>query len=307
MPVKSVITGVAGFIGSHLAERLLGAGHEVVGIDNFLDNYPRRFKDHNLLGLLQDRRFSFIDGDLLRSDLTELLRGATYVFHLAGQPGVRASWGKEFTRYTDNNIVATQLLLEAAKGLALSKFVYASTSSVYGDTDDLPMREDGLTRPVSPYGATKLAAEHLCHLYWKAFAVPTVSLRFFTVYGPRQRPDMFFHLFMRALRRGEEVPLFDDGEQTRDFTFCHDIVDGVVAAGVYPGKGELFNLGGGSEVSLLEAIALAEKIAGKKARLKRFDRQKGDVRHTRARLELARGKLDYRPKVDLAEGLENEW
>src|ERR1044071_245736 len=300
MPVKSVITGVAGFIGSHLAERLIDAGHEVIGIDNFLDNYPRQFKDHNITGLLRDTRFRFLESDLSRTDLTEFLRGATYVFHLAGQPGVRASWGKEFTRYSDNNIVATQLLLEAAKELALSKFVYASTSSVYGDTDDLPMREDGLTRPVSPYGATKLAAEHLCHLYWKAFAVPTVSLRFFTVYGPRQRPDMFFHLFMRALRRGEEVPLFDDGEQTRDFTFCHDIVDGIVAAGAYPGKGEVFNLGGGSEVSLLEAIALAEKIAGKKARLKRLDRQKGDVRHTRALLEQARVKLDYRPKIDLA-------
>jgi len=305
--VKSVITGVAGFIGSHLAERLLRAGHEVVGIDNFLDNYPRYFKDHNLTALLPETRFSFIESDLLRSDLSALLRGATYVFHLAGQPGVRASWGKEFTRYTDNNIVATQLLLEAAKGLSLSKFVYASTSSVYGDTDDLPMREDGLTRPVSPYGATKLAAEHLCHLYWKAFSVPTVSLRFFTVYGPRQRSDMFFHLFLRALARGDEVPLFDDGEQTRDFTFCDDIVDGVIAAANYPGRGEIFNLGGGSEISLIDAIHLAERITGRKAKLKRFDRQKGDVRRTRARLDQARDKLGYAPQIDLERGLIEEW
>jgi nucleoside-diphosphate-sugar epimerase len=305
--VKAVITGVAGFIGSHLAERLLRAGHEVVGIDNFLDNYPRHFKDHNLTALLPEARFSFIESDLLRSDLSALLRGATYVFHLAGQPGVRASWGKEFTRYTDNNIVATQLLLEAAKGLALSKFVYASTSSVYGDTDDLPMREDGLTRPVSPYGATKLAAEHLCHLYWKAFSVPTVSLRFFTVYGPRQRSDMFFHLFLRALARGDEVPLFDDGEQTRDFTFCDDIVDGVIAAANYPGRGEIFNLGGGSEISLIDAIHLAERITGRKAKLKRFDRQKGDVRRTRARLDQARDKLGYAPQIDLERGLIEEW
>ncbi|HEY1233331.1 MAG TPA: NAD-dependent epimerase/dehydratase family protein [Candidatus Binatia bacterium] len=305
--MKSVITGVAGFIGSHLAERLLRAGHEVVGIDNFLDNYPRYFKDQNLTALLPETRFSFIESDLLRSDLSALLRGATYVFHLAGQPGVRASWGKEFTRYTDNNIVATQLLLEAAKGLALAKFVYASTSSVYGDTDDLPMREDGLTRPVSPYGATKLAAEHLCHLYWKGFSVPTVSLRFFTVYGPRQRSDMFFHLFLRALLRGDEVPLFDDGEQTRDFTFCDDIVDGVMAAANYSGKGEIFNLGGGSEISLINAIHLAERITGRKAKLKRFDRQKGDVRHTRARLDQARDKLGYVPKIDLERGLIEEW
>ena len=305
--MKSLITGVAGFIGSHLAERLLRAGHEVVGIDNFLDNYPRYFKDHNLAALLPNTRFSFVENDLLRSDLSALLHGATYVFHLAGQPGVRASWGKEFTRYTDNNIVATQLLLEASKGLALSKFVYASTSSVYGDTDDLPMREDGLTRPVSPYGATKLAAEHLCHLYWKAFSVPTVSLRFFTVYGPRQRSDMFFHLFLRALSRGDEVPLFDDGEQTRDFTFCDDIVDGVMAAANYPGRGEIFNLGGGAEISLKNAIHLAERITGRKAKLKRFDRQKGDVRRTRARLDHAHDKLGYAPKIDLERGLTEEW
>ena len=305
--MKSVITGVAGFIGSHLAERLLCAGHEVIGIDNFLDNYPRSFKDNNLAGFRRNPRFTFLEGDLLRCDLNVLLCGATYVFHLAGQPGVRASWGKEFSRYTDNNILATQLLLEACKGLSLSKFVYSSTSSVYGDTEDLPMREDGLTRPISPYGATKLAAEHLCYLYWKAFSVPVVSLRFFTVYGPRQRSDMFFHLLLRALLRSDEVPLFDDGEQTRDFTFCQDIIEGIVAAASYPGSGEVFNLGGGSQISVLKAIELAERITGRKARLKRFDRQKGDVRHTRALLDEARDKLGYAPKIGLKEGLTEEW
>ncbi len=305
--MKSVITGAAGFIGSHLTERMLAAGHEVVGVDNFLDNYPRRFKEHNLANFRDHPRFAFVGDDLLRTDLSRLLADATYVFHLAGQPGVRASWGKEFTRYTDNNITATQLLLEAAKEVPLAKFVYASTSSVYGDTEDLPMREDGLTRPVSPYGATKLAAEHLCHLYCKAFGVPTVSLRFFTVYGPRQRSDMFFHLFMRALLREDEVPLFDDGEQTRDFTFCRDIVDGIVAAAGYPGTGEVFNLGGGSQISLLDAIGLAEKITGRRAKLKRCDRQKGDVRHTQARLDRARDKLGYAPKIDLEQGLAEEW
>ena len=305
--MKSVITGVAGFIGSHLAERMLAAGHEVVGVDNFLDNYPRRFKDHNLENFLNHPRFAFVGEDLLRADLSRLLSDASYVFHLAGQPGVRASWGKEFTRYTDNNITATQLLLEASKDVPLAKFVYASTSSVYGDTDDLPMREDGLTRPVSPYGATKLAAEHLCHLYCKAFGVPTVSLRFFTVYGPRQRSDMFFHLLMRALLRGDDVPLFDDGEQTRDFTFCQDIVDGIVAAACYPGMGEVFNLGGGTQISLLDAIGLAETVTGRRAKLKRYDRQKGDVRHTRARLDQARDKLGYAPKIGLEQGLSEEW
>ena len=169
------------------------------------------------------------------------------------------------------------------------------------------MREDGGTRPVSPYGATKLAAEHLCHLYCKAFGVPTVALRFFTVYGPRQRPDMFFHILMAALLRGDEVPLYDDGAQTRDFTYCADIVDGIVGAALYPGQGEIFNLGGGSKVSLLAAIQLVEKVSGRKAKLKRFDRQLGDVRHTCARLDQARSKLGYSPKVGLEQGLAAEW
>jgi UDP-glucose 4-epimerase len=305
--VKTLVTGAAGFIGSHLVERLLADGHSVVGVDNFLDNYPRHFKEQNLADFACHPQFTFIGSDLLEVDLNTLLSEIEIVFHLAAQPGVRSSWGKEFRRYSENNIMATQLLLEQAKGLKLKKFVYASTSSVYGDTDDLPMREDGSTRPVSPYGATKLAAEHLCHLYYKAFGVPTVALRFFTVYGPRQRPDMFFHIFMRALRRGNEVPLYDDGEQTRDFTYCADIVEGLMGAAVYPGHGEVFNLGGGSRVSLLNAIALAEKVSGLKAKLKRFDRQKGDVRHTSAKIDQARAQLSYSPQVGLEEGLRAEW
>jgi len=305
--LKSLVTGVAGFIGSHLAEKLLALDHEVVGIDRFLDNYLWPFKEKNLSNVLHHRKFSFLNQDLLGLDLQPLLDDISYVFHLAAQPGVRSSWGEEFARYSENNIRATQMLLEAVKGSKLRKFVYASSSSVYGDTDDLPMREEGGTRPVSPYGVTKLAAEHLAYLYWKAFGVPAVSLRFFTVYGPRQRPDMFFHIFMRALHRGEEVPLFDDGEQTRDFTFCSDIVDGILKAAFYPGAGEVFNLGGGSETSLLQAIALVEKISGRKANLKRCDRQSGDVRHTRARLEEARSKLGYSPQIGLEEGLAREW
>ena len=305
--MKTIVTGAAGFIGSHLVEQLVARGDDVVGVDNFLDNYPRRFKENNLASLAGPDKFKFVGADLLSLDLRSLLSDAAVVYHLAGQPGVRSSWGREFNRYTENNIMATQLLLEAAKDSKLEKFVYASTSSVYGDTDDLPMREEGRTRPVSPYGATKLAAEHLCHLYCKAFGVPTVALRFFTVYGPRQRPDMFFHIFMGALRHGEEVPLFDDGEQTRDFTYCGDIVDGVLGAAAYPGNGEVFNLGGGSEVSLLHAIALAEKVSGRQAKLKRFDRQKGDVRHTSARLDQARSKLGYAPKIGLEEGLAAQW
>jgi UDP-glucose 4-epimerase len=305
--MKSVVTGVAGFIGSHLAEKLLALGHEVVGVDKFLDNYPQSFKESNLANLRGHERCKLIEKDVMALDPHQLLDGVDYLFHLAGQPGVRASWGTEFARYTENNIMATQMLLEAAKEKKLRKFVYASTSSVYGDTKDLPMREDGLTRPVSPYGVSKLAAENLCYLYCKAYAVPTVALRFFTVYGPRQRPDMFFHIFMRGLLRGEQTPLYDDGEQTRDFTFCSDIVDGVLGAANYPGAGEVFNLGGGSETSLLDAIALAERITGRKAGLKRYDRQRGDVRHTSASLGAARSKLGYAPQVNLEEGLTRQW
>jgi nucleoside-diphosphate-sugar epimerase len=305
--MKVLVTGVAGFVGSHLAEKLLSEKYDVVGIDKFLDNYPRPFKQKNLAPFLKNPAFKFLEADLLQINLRELLKDISYVFHLAAQPGVRSSWGDEFNQYSQNNIMATQLLLEASKESRVQKVVYASSSSVYGDTDDLPMREEGNTRPVSPYGVSKLAAEHLCYLYWKAYRVPTVSLRFFTVYGPRQRPDMFFHLFMDRLRKDEEVPLYDDGEQTRDFTYCGDIVDGLLAAAVYPGAGEVFNLGGGTESSVLNAIHIVEKISGRKAKLKTFERQKGDVRHTRARLDSATEKLGYRPKVDLEEGLAQEW
>jgi nucleoside-diphosphate-sugar epimerase len=239
--------------------------------------------------------------------LRQLLNQTDYVFHLAAQPGVRSSWGEEFSHYSHNNILATQLLLEACKQVKVRKFVYASSSSVYGDTDDLPMRESGGTRPVSPYGVTKLAAEHLCYLYWKAFGIPTVSLRFFTVYGPRQRPDMFFHILMRRLLLDEEIPLYDDGEQSRDFTYCADIVAGLTGAAFYPGAGDVFNLGGGGEITLLNAIKLVEKVSGRKAKLKRFDRQSGDVRRTRASLDEAKKKLDYKPLVSMDEGLAHQW
>jgi UDP-glucose 4-epimerase len=305
--LKSLITGVAGFIGSHLAEKLLPLDHQVIGIDNFLDNYGRPFKESNLSHFADHPSFKFVNEDLLHAPLPELLQDVSYVFHLAAQPGVRSSWGSEFRRYTENNVMVTQMMLEAVKGLSLKKFVYGSTSSVYGDTQDLPMRESGETRPVSPYGVSKLAAEHLCYLYSKAYGVPTVSLRFFTVYGPRQRPDMFFHIFMRALRRSEEVPLYDDGEQTRDFTFCSDIVAGLLGAAFYPGSAEVFNLGGGAETSLVNAIVMIEKTAGQKARLKRFDRQKGDVRHTHASIANAKAKLGYAPQVGLEEGLARQW
>jgi UDP-glucose 4-epimerase len=305
--MKSIVTGAAGFIGSHLAERLIREGHEVCGVDRFFDNYPRRLKESNLSRLIGHSRFQLMEGDLTRLDLDELLRDVTFVFHQAALPGVRTSWGREFVHYTHNNILATQSLLEACKGKGIKKFVYASSSSVYGDTTDLPMREEGQTRPVSPYGVSKLAAEHLCYLYWKNFEVPTVSLRYFTVYGPRQRPDMSFHIFMKALLADEEIPLYDDGGQSRDFTFCSDIVEGNLAAALYPGAGDVFNLGGGSRITLSEVIRMLETISGRKAKLRRLERQKGDVRHTEAETSRAKEKLGFAPRVALADGLAQEW
>ncbi|MGH7835448.1 MAG: GDP-mannose 4,6-dehydratase [Candidatus Binatia bacterium] len=305
--MKCLVTGVAGFIGSHLAERLLGEGHDVRGVDKFLENYPRKAKEMNLVELTRHPRFEFAEEDLVGVDLSRMLQDVEYVFHLAAQPGVRDSWGREFTRYTHNNILATQMLLEACKGKAIQKFVYASSSSVYGDTPDLPMREDGHVRPVSPYGVSKLSAEQLCYLYWIAFGVPTVSLRFFTVYGPRQRPDMGFHIFMKALLGNQEIPLYDDGEQSRDFTFCADIVDGTIAAAFYKGMGEVFNLGGGSRTTLNDVLQMIEEVSGKKLRLKKLPRQPGDVRHTAASIEQAKKRLGFAPKVSLRDGLAAEW
>jgi len=305
--MKILITGAAGFIGSHLAERLIRDGYDVCGVDKFLDNYPRRWKERNLATLIQHPKFRFIEADLVNLSLSDLLRDTRYVFHLAAQPGVRASWGDEFERYTHNNILATQRLLEACKEADVLKFVFASSSSVYGDTTDLPMREDGAIHPVSPYGMTKAAGEQLCYLYGKVFGIPVVSLRYFTVYGPRQRPDMGFHIFMRAALKGEALPLYDDGEQTRDFTFISDIIDGTIAAALYPGAGDIFNLGGGCRTTLNNVLAMIEEIAGKKLTFTGLPRQAGDVRHTAAELAQARAHLGFRPRVGLLEGLTQEW
>ncbi|RME53122.1 MAG: NAD-dependent epimerase/dehydratase family protein, partial [Deltaproteobacteria bacterium] len=210
--MKVLVTGVAGFIGSHLAEWVVERGDEVVGIDVFSDYYPRSFKEANIASLREAENFHLIEGDLVTLPLSELLSGVAVVFHQAAQAGVRASWGESFRVYTDTNVLATQRLLEACRERDLQRFVYASSSSVYGDTTDLPMKEATTRpRPVSPYGVTKLAGEHLCYLYWKNFRIPTVSLRYFTVYGPRQRPDMAFHKLMKAVRRGETFPLYGDG------------------------------------------------------------------------------------------------
>ena len=302
-----VVTGVAGFIGSHLAEALTAQGKNVIGVDSFIDYYPREMKQENLASLTQSPRFELVETPIQEMKLEPLLANVDVVYHLAAQAGVRASWGKEFSIYTDNNILATQRLLEAAAKEPVKAFVYASSSSVYGDTAELPMREPVPLHPVSPYGVSKLAVEKLCYLYFVNHSVPTMGLRYFTVYGPRQRPDMAFHRLFRNALDGKEFHLFGDGQQTRDFTYVSDAVEATVAAAARGRPGSVYNIGGGSRVSLLEVIEQIEKLTGSKLRLRREPSQKGDMRDTYADTTAARNDLGYQPKVKLQEGLEAEW
>ena len=306
--MKALVTGVAGFIGSTLAERLLEAGADVVGIDSFTDYYPRPMKERNLSGALARRGFRFVDARIQDADLTTLVADRTHVFHLAAQAGVRKSWGRDFAVYTVNNIEATQVLLEAlTKARALERLVYASSSSVYGDNTPMPFREDALPQPVSPYGVSKLAAEQLCYLYYANFKVPTVSLRYFTVYGPRQRPDMGFHKFLRATILGEPIAVYGDGEQTRDFTFVQDIVSANIAASIRGVPGRVYNIGGGSRVSVNEVLDLIGRIAKRRPVVRVDSVQKGDMRHTYADTSLARADLEFAPTVGLEDGLTAEY
>jgi UDP-glucose 4-epimerase len=248
--VKALVTGAAGFIGSHLTGALLDRGSEVTGIDCFTDYYPRPIKEANVAANANRPGFRFVEARLQDIDVPALLDGITHVFHLAAQAGVRKSWGHDFRVYSENNIEASQLLLEACVGRPLHRFVYASSSSLYGDQVPIPMREDALPQPVSPYGVTKLAAEQLCHLYLVNHQVPTTSVRYFTVYGPRQRPDMAFYRFIRAALTGQPITLYGDGEQTRDFTYVSDAVAATVAAGDRGVPGRAYNVGGGSRVTV---------------------------------------------------------
>ncbi|UCD19182.1 MAG: NAD-dependent epimerase/dehydratase family protein [candidate division WOR-3 bacterium] len=302
-----LVTGVAGFIGSHLAERLVGAGHKVVGVDCFTGYYPRAIKESNLAALREIDSFVFREEDLLCMELTGLLRNVDVVFHEAAQAGVRASWGSDFKVYIENNVRATQCLLEAAKDASLKKFLYASSSSIYGDAESYPTSEGMTPMPISPYGVTKLAAEHLCYLYHKNYGVPVLSLRYFTVYGPRQRPDMAFNKFIRAILRDEEIVIYGDGEQTRDFTYIDDIIDANISAMDAHLVGDVVNIGGGSRITVNEAIRVIENVAGKKARTKYVEKQKGDVRHTGADISRAEKMLGYRPAYNLEKGIANEF
>jgi nucleoside-diphosphate-sugar epimerase len=306
--MKALVTGAAGFIGSTLAEQLIADGADVVGLDCFTDYYPRPIKERNLSGLAAAPRFRFVESTIQDADLPALLKDRTHVFHLAAQAGVRKSWGRDFAVYTVNNIEATQVLLEAACGVpTLERIVYASSSSVYGDHVAMPMREDARPQPVSPYGVTKLAAEQLCYLYHVNYGLPTVSLRYFTVYGPRQRPDMGFHKFLRAAARGESITVYGDGEQTRDFTFVRDAVSATIAAAVRGVPGRVYNIGGGSRVSINQVFEMIGRVSGKPPRITVDPAQKGDMRHTYADTSLAQADLGFRPSVGLEDGIAAEY
>jgi nucleoside-diphosphate-sugar epimerase len=305
--LRALITGVAGFIGSTLADRLAATGADIVGLDCFADYYPRAVKERNLSGLSKLPSFRLIESRIQDADLVGLLRDRTHVFHLAAQAGVRKSWGHDFQIYTTNNIDATQVLLEACASSTLERVVYASSSSVYGDAVSLPMREDALPQPVSPYGVSKLAAEQLCHLYQINYGVPAVSLRYFTVYGPRQRPDMAFHKFLRATILGEPINLYGDGEQTRDFTFVTDAVSATIAAATRGIPGRVYNIGGGSRVSIHEVLEMIGRVAKRLPEVRVDPAQKGDMRHTYADTTLARTDLGFVPAVALEEGLTAEY
>jgi nucleoside-diphosphate-sugar epimerase len=253
------------------------------------------------------QRFRFVESRVQDADLAAMLADRTHVFHLAAQAGVRKSWGKDFEIYTVNNIEATQVLLEACTRTKIERLVYASSSSVYGDDRPMPFREDTLPQPVSPYGVSKLAAEQLCYLYFANFGVPTVALRYFTVYGPRQRPDMAFHKFLRATLLGDPITVYGDGEQTRDFTFVADIASATAAAAVRGVPGRVYNIGGGSRVSVNDVLQMIRRVSGRQPLVTVDESQKGDMRHTWAETRLARTDLGFVPSVELEEGLAAEY
>lgn len=303
--MRAVVTGAAGFIGSTLVEALLRRGDHVLGVDCFTPYYDASSKRVNLGRAVRSASFELVEADLRVGELAELLDGADVVFHQAAQPGVRLSWSDGFADYVSHNVLATQRLLEAARAVGAPRIVHASSSSVYGQAPSYPTFEDDLPRPHSPYGVTKLAAEHLCSLYAATWGIPTVSLRYFSVYGPRQRPDMAVHGLIEAGLSGEPFPLFGDGTAIRDFTFVDDVVRANLAAGdadVRPGT--VVNVAGGSETSVADLIPLVGDVLGVDVLVDRRPPQPGDVFRTGGSIDRIEQLLGWSPRVGLRPGLE---
>ena len=306
--MRALVTGAAGFVGSHLTKRLRQEGADVVGLDSFTDYYDVSLKRANAESASRSG-VEFIEGDLNVIDLGTILDGVDVIFHLAGQPGVRASWGREFSAYTSSNIAATQRLLEASRASqAVKRIVYASSSSVYGDAERYPTNERDRPQPLSPYGVTKLAAEHLCNLYATCFDVPTVSLRYFTVYGPGQRPDMAFTRFAFAAAGGKTITVYGSGDQTRDFTFVEDVVEAnLLAATREVPPGTVLNVAGGSHSSVNEVLEIFRELAGTELDVARIEAVAGDVRRTGGDTTAIRSMLGWQPKVSLREGISRQY
>jgi UDP-glucuronate 4-epimerase len=306
--MRVLVTGCAGFIGSQLTEALLADGAEVLGIDCFNNNYGRKQKLVNLERSMDWDGFEFVPVDLSRGELGELVDGCEVVFHLAAEPGVRNSWGPRFETYVRNNLVATQHLLEAVAEHPVRRLVYASSSSVYGQVETYPTPEDVLPAPFSPYGVTKLGAELLCGSYHANHGVDVVTLRYFSVFGPRQRPDMGFNIFCRAALNGAPIEIYGDGEQTRDFTYVDDVVTATVAAADAPGvAGQVFNIGGGAQTSINEALEIVSELAGRPLDIRYTAREHGDVRATGADTTRAREQLGFLPRTSLRDGLQAQF
>jgi len=304
--VKVVVTGAAGFIGSHLVDRLLAQDHEVAGIDSFTDYYTRPAKEQNLAAARANPRFTFATADLAQDDLGPALEGAEVVYHLAGRPGVRAAL-MQFDQYWHENVVATHHLLEAVKGTHLKSLVYAGSSSVYGDAEVFPTAETAVPAPLSPYGVTKLAGEHLAYVYWKTYGVPAVRLRYFSVYGPRMRPDLMLSRAMQAMHEGRVFDVYGDGEQTREFTYVTDAVEGTIRSAERGSPGDLYNLGGGSSVTVNHVLDLLEATSGMELKRRHVERQPGDHRRAGASITRARIQLGWEPRTALREGLAAQW
>jgi UDP-glucose 4-epimerase len=304
---RALVTGVAGFIGSTLADSLLRNDWEVVGIDAFTDHYPARRKRDNLADAFENARFRLEEVDLRTAPIERHLDGVTHVVHLAALPGVRLSWGESFRAYAEHNIVATQRLLEAIRGSSVERVVFASSSSIYGMPSRFPTPEDETPRPLSPYGVTKLSAEALLHAYRHRDQLPVVGLRYFTVYGPRQRPDMGIHKFFEAARSETPVTVYGDGEQTRDFTYVDDAVEATMTAMTRPARELTYNVGGSHRVSLNEVLGRIEQVTGRRLKRQRAEPAPGDPRDTSADIGRARRDLGYEPRIGLGEGLERQW
>ena len=300
---SAVITGCAGFLGSHLCEALLATGHAVTGVDCFTDFYARAVKEENLAGVCRAPGFRLVEADIAEVPLAPMLDGVDVVFHLAAQAGVQPSFGDGFDEYLHHNVQGTQRLLEAVAGRDLRAFVYASSSSVYGDQHSYPVAEDAPLRPLSPYGATKVITEQLAEAFWRSHGVPVVGLRYFTVYGPRQRPDMAFSRFLTRAVRGRPLPVLGDGRQVREFTYVDDVVAATIAAAERGERGAVYNVGGGQPVSVLGAVALLEELLDRPLCLEYFEGGPGDPRRTEADITRAGRDLGYEPATPLAEGL----